>query len=527
MSTKQVSAVVAVSVVVVVLSGYLVGLRAEEVSGAASPAESVLVVFTEQATSGKFASDSNIGAQLLSLAGSLLWEKGERSVAVSGAKVLERNPVAVPDGVGGYIVAFEVEFLTGEQGGDVDIYAQRLSADGRRLWNDGERAVPVAASVWRERRPVIVPDGQGGAIVIFEEHGAPDGEYAGDIDVGAQRISPTGKLLWNRGEKSATVASSKMPEQVPTAVPDGQGGVIVVFEVTVTSGQYQGDVDLFAQHLDASGAPLWNQGQASTQVATSPWRERRAQAAADGQGGAIVVFEQHGAPGGKYEGDIDVAVQRISSEGKRLWGDQGALAVAEAEEFLERAPTLLVDGGTAGTWIIFEMEAREGEYQGDSEIAAQRVTPTGTLLWTDGPKEVATSKWSERAPVVVTDGAGGIIVAFEEHAPETDEFAGDIDVGAQRLSPTGDMLWNEAKKSATVSSSSWLERQPRALADGAGGILVVCEAEARQGESAGDIDVFAQHLDASGAMLWNEGERSTVVASSRWKELAPRLAKPQ
>ncbi len=55
-----------------------------------------------------------------------------------------------------------------------------------------------------------------------------------------------------------------------------------------------------------------------------------------------------------------------------------------------------------------------------------------------------------------------------------------------------------------------------------GGAVVVFEVEVREGEFAGDIDVFAQRIDASGAMVWNEGERSTMVAGSKWGETEPR-----
>jgi len=491
----------------------------EEPATPATPADppAALVVFSENASSGEYVGDTDVGAQLVSLAGERLWKEGQSAVAVSDGKVLERSAVAVADGSGGYIVAFEVEFRTGKQSGDVDIYAQRLSSDGLLLWGEGKGAVPVAASVWRERNPVIVSDGAGGAIIVFEQHAPPEGEQAGDIDVGAQRVSPQGALLWNQGERSAIVSSGKLPERAPTAVADGQGGVIVVFEVEITSGKFEGDVDLYAQHLDASGSMLWNEGKVSSEVASGQWRERRPLAVTDGSGGVIVVFEEHGPPGGEYEGDIDVGAHRISGEGKRLWGEERSVAVAEAKGYLERRPTALSDG-VGGVWVVFEGEARSGEQVGDSEILAQRVSPTGGLVWPEKPKVVAASGWSERAPAVVGDGAEGIIVAFEEHAPQVGEYAGDIDIGAQRLSPAGEMLWNDGKRSATVSSGQWLERGPTVIPDGAGGAIILFEAEAREGELAGDTDVYAQRIDASGAMVWNEGKRSTMVAGSKWRE---------
>lgn len=508
--------------VAAVVAGSIVAWGIEQQAEAPAAPPAALVLFTEHATAGERPGDMDVGAQLLSFTGELLWEEGEYSLPVSATALLERNAVAVPDGTGGYIVVFEVAFVTGDYTGDVDIYAQRISATGQRLWNGGERPVAVARSVWRERSPVILPDGAGGAIVIFEQHAPPEGEHAGDVDIYAQRISPGGVLLWHQGESSTPVADSTMPERAPAAVADGQGGAIVVFEVELTYDQHKGDVDIGAQRIDASGRMLWNEGEMSSELATSERHERRPVAVADGSGGAIVVFEQHGPPGSNYQGDIDVAAQRISAEGELLWGEEGSLALSEAEQFLERAPAVLPDGD-GGAWVVFEGEARSGENARDTELLAQRVTPSGQLVWPEQPIMVAASEWSERAPVVLSDGAAGVIVIFEEHARVGSEHAGDVNIAGQRLSPAGKRLWNQGRRSAAVASGEWLERRPCALPDGAGGAVVAFEAEVRQGERAGDINIFAQRIDASGTILWNQGRFSSMVAGSEWRETTPRL----
>ena len=488
--------------------------------------DGTIVAFEEHALTGEYAGDIDIGAQRLSDDGTMTWNEGKKSAVVSSGKTLERAAVAVPDGVGGLIVAFEMEAASGEGAGDSDIYAQRIDADGNMLWNNGEKSTVVAASKWSEKRPVIVPDGKGGAIIIFEEY-APAGEYAGDIDVGAQRISPDGKLLWNGGEKSATVASSKLLERASAAIPDGLGGVIVAFEVEARTGEEVGDSDIYAQRLDADGKMVWNGGEKSSTVAASKWSEKRPVVISDGARGAIVVFEEHG-PAGKFAGDLDVGAQRISSDGKMMWNDgQKSASVADSDTLLERAPAALPDGD-GGVIVAFEQETRTGEEVGDSDIYAQRLDANGKRMWNNGEKSspVAASKWSEKRPVVISDGAGGAIVAFEEHGP-AGKFAGDIDVGIQRISAGGKMLWNEGQKSASVADSdTLLERAPTAIPDGAGGAVVAFEQEERTGENAGDSEIFAQRIDSSGKRMWNNGERSSMVAASKWSETNPVAVRP-
>lgn len=232
-----------------------------------------IVVFEQHSVTGEYAGDVDIGAQRISATGELMWNEGDRSATVSSAKHIERAPFAIPDGVGGIIVVFEAEARTGEHAGDTEIFAQRVDANGNMMWNNGESSIVVASSTWSEKNPVAVPDGRGGAIVIFEQH-AKTGEYAGDVDIGAQRISATGELMWNDGDRSVTVASGERIERAPAAIPDGAGGAIVVFEAEARTGEYAGDTEIYAQRIDANGNMVWEDGESSTMVASSKWREK-------------------------------------------------------------------------------------------------------------------------------------------------------------------------------------------------------------------------------------------------------------
>ncbi len=234
--------------------------------------------------------DVDVAGQRVGPDGQLVWGE-ERSATISSSGLLERNISAVSDGKGGAIVAYEMEWREGKQAGDIDIGAQRVSVDGKLMWNEGERSTLVASTEWRECNPVVVSDGAGGAIVVFEMEGPPGGKHAGDIDIGAQRLSPDGKLLW--GEPLVPVSSSAMIERNPTAVADGRGGVIVFFEMVAREGEYAGDVEIGAQRIDAEGNRVWQKGERSVLVATSRWDERKPKAVSDGKGGALVLFEMH------------------------------------------------------------------------------------------------------------------------------------------------------------------------------------------------------------------------------------------
>ncbi len=482
----------------------------------------VIVVCERHLRSGEYAGDIDIVAQRISSVGEIIWQEGAESIAVASGTRAERNPHAIPDSSGGLIVAFEIEARTGDRVGDSEIAGQRIDGSGKLMWNDGETSTLIAHSDWAEKNPLIIPDGRGGAIVLFERQ-SRGGEHAGDIDIAAQRISPSGLLLWEEGKASVAVSSGPALEYNLDAIPDGAGGAIVVFQVEARSGEYAGDSEISAQRVDADGNLLWNNGQSSVSVAASVWGEANPVLVPDGQGGAIVIFEQHGRTG-EHGGDINIGAQRISATGEVLWG-QGPADVASTTR-LERNPRAIPDG-QGGAIVVFDVEPRTGEYAGDSEIAAQRIDADGRMMWDEdeGLVLVSSSVWAERNPVVISDAQGGAIVIFESQA-RTGEYAGDTDILAQRLSPLGERLWNQGESSAVVSSSPLTERAVVAVPDGVGGAIVVLEAEARTGEHAGDSDVLAQRRDAEGEMMWNSGEKSTPVAYATSGEKSPVVVAP-
>jgi len=483
--------------------------------------EDVIVVFEQHAPQGEHVGDVDVAAMRVSSSGTLLWSDGQRAVDISSSEALESNPRAIPDGVGGAIVVFEVEARTGDNAGDTEIGAQRIDAKGNLMWNEGTKSVLIAASRWAETNPVIVTDGQGGAIVFFEEH-ARDEKHAGDMDIGAQRLSASGATLWGGGERSAEVVATDRLERHPAAIPDGAGGAIVVFEMEARSGDNAGDTEIYAQRLDSQGSRLWNNGEA-VMVASSTWAETNPVLVSDGQGGAIVIFEQRGRSV-ERSGDIDIGAQRLSPSGQLMWKNgESSINVASAED-IEQAPYVISDG-LGGAIVVFEVEPRTGEHAGDTEIAGQRLSGSGGLMWADGSGYtlIAFSEWAEKKPLAVPDGQGGAIAVFEQH-PRAGEHVGDIDVGAQRVSATGELLWgNEGESSAVVSSSTLLERNIAVLPSGSGGVLVAFEMEPRTGDNVGDADIGGQLIGSAGSALWNGGDKSALLSSSKWSERKPVL----
>lgn len=487
--------------------------------GARAAHAQYLVVFDAIAPADSdWAGDIDVGAQGVNTEGERAWNPDVFTAIASGA-YLERRSVAVPDGAGGAIVIMQAAAREGQYAGDWEVIAQRVSSDGKLLWEGGERSVVVAASSWWERAPVAIPDGEGGALVFWEAEAPPGDQYAGDVDIRGQRISASGELLW--GEDGVMVASAASLERAPCAVSDGAGGAIVVFQMGELEGGQVIEWDIAAQRVAPDGTLMWQDGERSV-VFGSDWQETRPVAVSDGAGGALVFFEA-AAPAGEYAGDIDVFGQRLSAAGELLWEDGDRPVLVHASDAIEQAPAAVPDGA-GGAIVVCEAASRAGELAGDWQILARRISANGELLWHghDEPTLVSATRLSERAPCALPDGEGGAFVVFEVY-PEGTDHGGDADIFAQRVSADGEVLWSEAGAALPISSGPYAEQSPCIAPDGEGGIVVAFEVVALTGEYAGDYEVAAQRIAADGSVLWNDGERATVVSAGTWSERWPVL----
>lgn len=162
--------------------------------------------------------------QRLAPDGARLW--GDAGVAVSP----ESNAIApsgiVPDGAGGMVACWLSDAIYG-------IVLQRITGEGAVYWPaDGiSVAIPYGA-----RPGALASDGTGGAFLVW--NGDP---ASGPLQ--AQRVDGTGQLPW--GPAGVTVSPATNQKYEPKVVPDGSGGAILVWvnEVLNSSTPYAQALD--------------------------------------------------------------------------------------------------------------------------------------------------------------------------------------------------------------------------------------------------------------------------------------------
>ena len=198
-------------------------------------------------------------------------------------------------------------------------------------------------------------------------------------------------------------------------------------------------------------------------------------------------------------GNADIYVSRIDPSGNPLWGANGvALCTAPGDQF---SPCIVSDG--AGGAIVAWEDARPSP--GIEDIYAARINASGNPLWTANGVLVSDAIEPQRIPRITTDGAGGAIIAWSDYRTLL-----QFDIFARRIDASGNPLWASGGVAICVAPGD--KDVPTIVADGAGGAILAW-ADPRGGFFADDI--YAQRVNASGSVQWLANGVALCTASGR------------
>ena len=200
---------------------------------------------------------------------------------------------------------------------------------------------------------------------------------------------------------------------------------------------------------------------------------------ADGTGGTIVAWQDD-----RSDTLIDVFVQRLSNAGARMWHAGGvSLSASVAGGYTFSPKSMIADGN--GGFIIAWVDSRA---EPSSVIHVQRFTLNGVIdpQWPAGGVALADSGFGAGSPSLVSDGAGGVIVAWEDARDTTDQIAEDI--YAQRLNGSGVPQWRH--NGVPLCKRFGLQLSAQVAPDGAGGAWATWDDDEQR--------IVAQHVNAAG-----------------------------
>ena len=347
---------------------------------------------------------NEIFAQKIDSTGVVQWTTNGVSVGTESNHFQQTTPAITGDDDGGAIIAWD------DWRGDLShpfttMRAQRISSGGSIMWGNGGIALNAVGNNGGGSTQII-SDGSGGAIVAWDQW---EGVYpAGNRDVFAQKINASGNILWGTG--SLKLCSQTSQQSIPFLTGDDSGGAIIAWQ-DYRNGS---NSNLFAQKINAAGTPLWtvNGVQVSSLTAIGQINQRLL---GNGSGGAFIVWQ--------YTSNT-VCAQLLNSGGTAMWNSDG-VTVCDNRESLY--PELISDGNTGiiVTWNNLI-----------ADVHAQHIGSAGESLWNPIGAEVSTANENQIVPKIVTDGAGGAIIAWVDFRNEP---VSSSDIYAQQISSTGSL----------------------------------------------------------------------------------------
>jgi len=407
------------------------------------------------------------------------------------------------DGSGGAIIVWQ----DSRNGANPDIYAQRVDAGGVVQW--AANGVPVCTTTGSQMNCEVVPDGSGGAIVVW-----PDYRAGSVSDIYAQRIDGTGTAMWTtNGEVVCNASGSQYGLGV---IADGSGGAVVAWvdlrstndgiyaqridatgatqwtadgvPVCIAAGaqafplivstptvgaviawddQRNGDHDIYAQRLDDSGVPQWTTD--GDTVCTASGDQRFACIDGEGSGGLFAAWaDERGA-------DTDIYAQRLNGSGIPQWTGDGVVVCGASDDQQNPAIKVELFGNTVVAW----QDARGANV----DIYAQRLTNSGSGMWVANGVVVCDFLGTQAFPDLVHV-AGGTVIAWTDRR----NGGGNDDIYAQKIDMLGVQQWRPY--SVVVTGAPRMQLDFRLIPDGGSGALISWM-DSRNGV---DVDIYAHHI---------------------------------
>ncbi len=295
-------------------------------------------------------------------------------------------------------------------------------------------------------------------------------------------------------EYGTDVCTHEFGVGAPVIISDGDGGAIIAW-LDGRASPYQ----LYAQHVTRHGQMQWTaDGMAIT---GSPNLPQGLSMASDGMGGAYIAWTEY------RNGNNDIYMQRVDSEGNLLWTVNGIVVCAmDGSQGIND----MVEDGEGGVILVWD------DHRSISPgIYAQRIEPGSTAMWTSGGVMVTSAMFvALESPAVTSNGAGGAIVVWKAYAT-----LNNWDLYAQGINADGTIKWSWLTGGALICNDASSPSNPLIETNGAGGAIIVWT-DGRNGIN--NSDIWASMIDSGSSVWWTaNGEPICTAANNQyWPDLA-------
>lgn len=244
-------------------------------------------------------------------------------IVVAAAALDQDTPVLATDGANGAFLVWN-DF---RNGANSDLYMAHLTAGGSLPWGVG--GIVLANGAGDQISPAVAADASGGLLAVWTDL------RAGNADIYGQRVASDGTKQWLAN--GDVVCNASNDQQFPVLQHDGADGMFVTWEDARSNND-----NIYAHHLDSTGFPVWQQN--GIAVCTAIGAQLEPQMVRDTTGGVILCWQdQRGAT-------VDLYTQHVDFEGNPVWNGDGLPLCSSSGSQLY--PSLVTDGtgGAIAVW---------------------------------------------------------------------------------------------------------------------------------------------------------------------------------
>jgi hypothetical protein len=248
----------------------------------------------------------------------------------------------------------------------------------------------------------------------------------------------------------------------------------------------------------------------SALAATAGGAAPRTTSVSDGAGGFYLIFT--GGFGGSFFSVTATAGQSLPFWKTRVvhlgadglpasgWPADG-IAVTTTPD--NHGGAVFTSDGAGGVIVAWD------DYTGfDGTIRAQRIDPSGARLWGAGGMLMGAGSGYRYVESIAPDGAGGALVSWNDSGADPSDDQSDIYL--QRVTSAGGISGGWPANGLAVCTATDQQFGSRVVPDGSGGAIVAWN----DFRSVSSLDVFAQHVSGAGSPLWTADGISIATSGS-------------
>ncbi|HEX7367218.1 MAG TPA: T9SS type A sorting domain-containing protein [Pelobium sp.] len=366
--------------------------------------------------SGTSANDEEVYGQRIKSDGSVGWAANGvlLTKAVASSTVYRRKPALVKASTTEFIVVFE------QLGTSADYFAQKgLISTGAPQWTSDVSVHGAQAST--QAGVTLLADNTGGAFIVWQDPRLANT----NADIYGQRITSEGNLAW--GASGKIICDASGGQTAPSITSDGAGGFVATWVDFRNL-----DNDIYAQRVDASGTRMWDVGVSPavdlngvgvcvlTSTDNGLKNQGNPKVINDGNNNFIIAWFDPRTDANS----LDIYAQKLNISGAAQWTANGVPVIAKENSQGGSGDFTMENAGSGNTFVIYrdvipKIPATETdpEVPAHNDIYIQRLNSADggvTTPFTTAGFPVSTNLGSQNGINTITDGSGGVIVAWQD-----------------------------------------------------------------------------------------------------------------